>query len=98
MTPTTIHHARIMIEGGCTIEDVCVTLGLKFTDAVYAVAGSLKANPEENRKVRKILTGMKMPVPPPISTAFKPRITDVHKGRRAVESVESLPLKTRIAA
>lgn len=91
MSPVKVHHARIMIEGGCTIEDVCVTLGLKFTDAMYAVAGSLKANPEENRKVRKILTGMKMPVPPPVSTV-------VPMGHRAVESVKSLPSKTRAAA
>ena len=63
MTPVQIHHARIMIECGCSVEDVAVTLGLRFTDAVYAVAPALKANPAELKRIRRLVAGMKIPTP-----------------------------------
>lgn len=89
MTPQQIHHARIMIEGGCSIEDVTVTLGIRLIEAMYAVAPSIKTNPKEQKRVRRILHGMKMP----------PAIFHVvHRGRGGVESVESCEYETRIAA
>ena len=54
------HHARIMIEGGCSIEDVCVTLGMGLHEAIYAVAPSLKANPEEQKRIRRMAASMKL--------------------------------------
>lgn len=55
------HFARVMIEGGCTIEDVCATLGMRLHEAIYAVAPSLKANPDEQKRVRKMAASMKLP-------------------------------------
>lgn len=63
MTPQQVHHARIMIECGCSIEDVAATLGLRLTDAIYAVAPSLKANPTEQRRVQRILRSLRIPPP-----------------------------------
>lgn len=55
MTPTQLHHARIMIECGCTIEDVTVSLRLSIPQAILAVAPSLHANSREQARVRKML-------------------------------------------
>lgn len=63
MSPVKVHHARIMVECGCAVEDVAVTLGLRFTEALYAVAPALKANAEELKRVRRIVAGMKIPPP-----------------------------------
>jgi len=57
------HFARIMVECGCTIEDVSVTLGMKLDDTIYAVAQSLKANPAELKRVRNIIAGRKLHIP-----------------------------------
>ncbi len=73
MTPQQVHHARIMIECGCTIEDVAVTLGLKLYEAIYGVASSLKANPQEQARVRKIAAAMRLPAPA------------IHKEHRSVD-------------
>lgn len=104
MTPIQIHHARIMVEGGCTIEDVCVTLGLALRETIYAVAPALKANPQELKRVRGLLLGMRLPVP---QTALaqsgnnpqESNITSViHRRSRNVNRVKSRPDETRIAA
>lgn len=63
MTPAQIHHARIMIEGGCSIEDAAATLGLRLHDAIYAVAPSLKANPKQQKRVQKLLLGTRLSRP-----------------------------------
>lgn len=89
MTPEKTHHARIMVEYGCTIEDVAVTLRVRLHDAVYAVAPSLKANPSERKKVQKMLLSMKMEAPV---------IPAAQRGRGLVDLVESLPVKLRAAA
>lgn len=65
-----------MVECGCTVEDAAVTLGLRFTDAVYAVAPALKANPDELKRIRRLVAGMKIPTP------FFPAI---HKEHRSVD-------------
>lgn len=77
------HHARIMIEGGCTIEDVCVTLGMTFNEALHAVAPSLKANPEELKRVRRLVTGMRLPFPDAMRT--RPAIHIIHSHERSVD-------------
>lgn len=89
MTPRQIHHAQIMIECGCTIEDVAVTMRVRLHDAIYAVAPALKANPAERKRVQKILKSLRLE--PPV-------IPVVHKGRGALDLVESLPVKLRTAA
>ena len=63
MTDRKTHFARIMIECGCSIEDVCATLGMRLHDAIYAVAPALKANPDEQKRVRRMAASMKLPVP-----------------------------------
>lgn len=63
MTPRQIHHAQIMIECGCAIEDVAVTMRVRLHDAIYAVAPSLKANPVERERVKKMLRAMRLAPP-----------------------------------
>ncbi len=63
MTPLQAHHARIMVECGCSVEDVAITFGLRFTEAVYAVAPALKSNPDELKRIRRVVTGMKISPP-----------------------------------
>lgn len=55
------HYARLMVENGCTIEDVCATLGMRLHEAIYAVAPALKANPDEQKRVRRMAASMKLP-------------------------------------
>jgi hypothetical protein len=66
LTPTQIHHARIMVECGCSIEDVAVTLRVRLHEAIYAVAPSLKANAKEAKRVRTMLQNMKLPPAIPV--------------------------------
>jgi len=73
VTPQQIHHARIMVECGCTIEDAAVTLGLKLYDAIYAAAPSLNCNPQEHARVRRIAAAMRLPIPA------------IHKEHRSVD-------------
>ena len=93
MTPQQIHHACIMIECGCSIEDVAVTMRVQLHDAIYAVAPALKSNPEERRRVNKMLTRAKLPVPV---------IPTLHRQSRVaaprLDVVKSAPRMTRKAA
>jgi len=57
------HHARIMIECGCSIEDVCVSLRLGLIEAIYAVAPALDHNPALRKRVRYMLGERGLPVP-----------------------------------
>lgn len=66
MTRQQRHHARIMIECGCSIEDVAVTMGAKLADTIYAIAESLHANPTEQKRVQKMLRSMKLSPPIPV--------------------------------
>ena len=91
MNDKQVHHARIMMECGCTLEDIAVTLGLKLHDAIYAVAPSLKANPEEQKRVRRIAAAMK--IRPPAKEA-----PVIHRGRGDAEAIILADVKTRIAA
>lgn len=61
MTETQAHHARIMIEGGCSIEDVAVTLGLTLREAIHAAAPALKANPIEQARVQRVVKHLRLP-------------------------------------
>jgi hypothetical protein len=61
MTETQAQHARIMIECGCTIEDVCVSLGMTLNEAIHAVAPSLKANPIERDRVQRVVRSIRLP-------------------------------------
>lgn len=88
-TATQIHHARIMVECGCTIEDVSVTLGMRLYDTIYVVAPSLKANPEEQKRVRRIVAASRLP---------PPDIPVIHRGRGDAETIILADVKTRIAA
>lgn len=73
MTPTQRHHARIMIECGCSIEDVCVSLHIGLVDAIYAVAPALDHNPALRKRVRYMLSERGLP---------QPNIPVIHKGRQ----------------
>lgn len=91
MTPQQVHYARIMIEGGCSIEDVAVTFGLRFLEAIHTVAPSLKANPAEQERVRRILQRMRLPpLPRDIPT--------IHIRRRSSDVPSTTSLKGRAAA
>lgn len=48
-------HARIMIEGGCRIEEVALSFGWTIADTLQTVAPALKANLEEAKRVRRII-------------------------------------------
>jgi hypothetical protein len=61
MTVTQAHHARIMIECGCTIEDVCVSLGMTLNEAIHAAAPALKANPVERDRVQRVVRSIRLP-------------------------------------
>ena len=89
MTPRQIHHAQIMIECGCSIEDVAVTMRVRLHDAIYAVAPALKSNPAERKRVQKIAKSLRLE--PPV-------IPVLHRGHFGVDLVNSLPSKSRIAA
>lgn len=47
--------ARIMIEGGCRIEEVALLFGWTIADTLQTIAPALKANPEEAKRVRRII-------------------------------------------
>lgn len=89
MTPRQIHYAQIMIECGCSIEDVAVTMRVKLHDAIYAVAPALKANPAERKRVQKMVKSYRLD--PSVIPA-------VHKGRAVVDLIESALVKLRTAA
>lgn len=55
MTPQQTQHARIMVEGGCTLEDVAITFNTGLHDVARAVAPSLKANAEARARARCLL-------------------------------------------
>lgn len=84
---TKIHHARIMCEGGCQIEDIAVTLGMLLHEVILGIAPSLKSNPQERKRVRKIVTKHRL------GTHV------IHKRNRAVDAVYGLsPATQRRAA
>ena len=89
MTPTKRHHARIMIECGCSIEDVCVSLGLGLIDAIYAVAPALDHNPDLRKRVRYMLGERGLP---------QPNIPVIHKGRQHVDSGNVVQMTRRKSA
>ena len=88
MTRQQSHYARIMIEGGCSIEDVAVTFGVRLHEAIYAVAPSLAANPREQKRVQRILRSMKL----------APPIPAIHRRAGRQDLVESAHDVARIAA
>ena len=53
-------YARIMIECGCCIEDVALAFGWTLADAIHTVAPALKANPQEAKRVRRLLSGLRL--------------------------------------
>ena len=53
-------HARIMIECGCCIEDVALTFGWDLADAIHTISPALKANPQEAKRVRRLLSGYRL--------------------------------------
>lgn len=84
---TKIHHARIMCEGGCQVEDIAVTLGMLLHEVILAIAPSLKSNPQERKRVRKIVTKHRL------GTHV------IHKRNRVVDAVYGLsPAMQRRAA
>lgn len=89
MNDQKIHHARIMIECGCALEDVAVTLGMKLDDAIYAVAPSLHANPTEQKRVRQIAAGRKINAAP---------IPVIHRAEDSGDIVYLRPVRARAAA
>jgi len=57
---TRAHHARIMIEGGCSIEDVAVTFGFRLSAAINAISPALKVNRREQQRVQRILCRLQL--------------------------------------
>ena len=88
MTRQQAHHARIMFECGCSIEDVAITLRVTLDVAIYAVAPSLAANPREQKRVQRILRSMKLSPPIPV----------IHRRATRPDLVESVHDDARIAA
>ena len=57
------HYARIMCEGGCSVEDIAVTLGMLLHEAVLAIAPSLKCNHKERRRVAHLAVKLRLNTP-----------------------------------
>jgi hypothetical protein len=77
-----------MVECGCTIEDVAMSVRAPIADVIYAVAPALKHNKREAARIRQMLWQRNLP---PISTEGT--------GARVGKSVVYLPpAKTRNAA
>lgn len=57
-TGTTVeqrHHARIMAEGGCTIEDIALTLGISTWDVAAAAGDALAKHKQGRRDIAKMI-------------------------------------------
>lgn len=81
-------YARIMIEGGCSVEDVAMTLGMTFKAALYAVAPALKCNDRARRRARQFLASMKA----------SPDILVIHKPSKQAVAAKIAEREERIAA
>lgn len=79
---TKIHHARIMCEGGCQIEDIAATLGILLHEAILAISPSLKSNFRERKRVQKIVS------------KYRLATHVIHKRNRAVDGVDETPPAT----
>lgn len=84
---TKIHHARIMCEGGCQVEDIALTLGMLLHEVVLAVGPALKCNARERARVQKIVA------------KYRIKTHVIHKRNAAVDDVDEVsPVKKRRAA
>ena len=88
MTPIQTHHARIMIECGCSVQDVAITFRISIGEALYVVAPALKNNKEAAKFAARHYASRKSIAAIPV----------IHKGRPLVDIVESRRDDTRIAA
>ena len=79
MTRQQAHHARIMVECGCSVQDVAITFRISIGEALYVVAPALKNNREAAKFAARHYASRK-------SIADIPMI---HKGRAVVDIVVS---------
>ena len=88
MNERQVHHARIMIECGCSVHDVAITFRISIGEALYVVAPALKNNKEAAKFAARHYASRKSIAAIPV----------IHKGRPLVDIVESRRDDTRIAA
>ena len=86
MTPEDERHARIMVEGGCSLEEVALVFGWTLDDTLLTVAPALKVNPGAATTARKLLKNIRRRVS---AIPVIHRAPDQHK---LVATVYSLPV------